>query len=258
MISKYYKKNIIRMLQMFFVFCFVVMPVVASANLLPDSDRDGVPDQDEVNIYFTDPENWDTDGDGYSDWLELNQGFSPLMKDALRLEDSDADGDGLSDRDELYFHTNLLNSDTDGDGYSDGDEVKFAYDPLDPEPVRLDKRIEIDTSTQKMSYFLGDVKRGEFIVSTGLPGMDTPKGHFEVDVKHPKAWSASYGLWMPYWMSLQNGYFGIHELPEWPNGYKEGEDHLGTPVSHGCIRLGIGPAEFLYDWTPIGTEVFIY
>ncbi|MCK4554035.1 L,D-transpeptidase, partial [Candidatus Parcubacteria bacterium] len=70
-------------------------------------------------------------------------------------------------------------------------------------------------------------------------------------------WS-SWGLWMPWWMSLQSGYFGIHELPEWPDGSKEGEDHLGKPVSHGCIRLGIGPAEFLYNWAEIGTQVFIY
>jgi lipoprotein-anchoring transpeptidase ErfK/SrfK len=29
-------------------------------------------------------------------------------------------------------------------------------------------------------------------------------------------------------------------------------------VSHGCIRLGIGPAETLYNWTEVGTPVYIY
>ena len=96
-----------------------------------------------------------------------------------------------------------------------------------------------------------------FPVSSGKPGMYTPTGHFVIDGKHKRAWS-SYGLWMPWWMSLQHGYFGIHELPEWPDGTKEGEDHLGTPVSHGCIRLGVGPAEKLYHWAPVGTPVFIY
>ena len=51
---------------------------------------------------------------------------------------------------------------------------------------------------------------------------------------------------------------GIHELPEWPSGYKEGEAHLGIPVSHGCVRLGVGPAETMYHWAPIGTIVFIH
>lgn len=51
--------------------------------------------------------------------------------------------------------------------------------------------------------------------------------------------------------------YGIHELPEWPNGVKEGTGHLGTAVSGGCVRLGIGPAKALYDWAEVGTEVEI-
>ena len=47
-------------------------------------------------------------------------------------------------------------------------------------------------------------------------------------------------------------------LPYWPSGYREGTNHLGIPVSHGCVRLGIGPAKTLYDWAEIGTTVAIY
>jgi lipoprotein-anchoring transpeptidase ErfK/SrfK len=57
---------------------------------------------------------------------------------------------------------------------------------------------------------------------------------------------------------LGTGSFGLHELPIWPNGYREGQDHLGIPVSHGCIRLGVGPAQFLYNWAEVGTPVIIY
>lgn len=230
---------------------------VARADMQKDTDHDGVPDKDELEIYFTDINNPDTDGDGYSDWLELNNGYSPLNPEPLKLENCDYDNDGLNDRMELNFHTSLINADTDGDGKKDGEEIDNGQDPLKKGDVPLPKRIEINTSTQELSYFLGFVRLGTFIVSTGKGGMWTPLGHFKVDGKSPRAWS-SYGLWMPWWMSLQHGYFGIHELPEWPNGTKEGEDHLGKPVSHGCIRLGVGPAEFLYNWTPIGTPVFIY
>ncbi len=61
---------------------------------------------------------------------------------------------------------------------------------------------------------------------------------------------------MPFWMNFYRGY-GIHELPYWPNGYREGEDHLGMPVSHGCVRLGIGNAEKLFNWAEIGIPVYI-
>jgi lipoprotein-anchoring transpeptidase ErfK/SrfK len=64
---------------------------------------------------------------------------------------------------------------------------------------------------------------------------------------------------MPFWMAITpGGSFGIHELPEWPDGDKNGANDLGSPVSHGCVRLGIGPAERVYNWAEIGTPVVVY
>jgi len=58
-------------------------------------------------------------------------------------------------------------------------------------------------------------------------------------------------------LNFYNGYF-IHELPYWPGGYREGENHLGIPVSHGCVRLGIGAAAKVYQFAAIGTKVVIH
>lgn len=46
-----------------------------------DSDRDGISDYDEKYIYGTDPNNPDTDGDGYSDGSEILGGFDPNNPD---------------------------------------------------------------------------------------------------------------------------------------------------------------------------------
>lgn len=43
----------------------------------------------------------------------------------------DSDGDGLSDRDEIIYATDMFNKDTDGDGYWDGEEITTGYDPID-------------------------------------------------------------------------------------------------------------------------------
>jgi hypothetical protein len=43
-----------------------------------DSDLDGLTDEDERNIYGTDPFNPDSDNDGYSDKVEIDGGFNPL------------------------------------------------------------------------------------------------------------------------------------------------------------------------------------
>lgn len=119
------------------------------------------------------------------------------------------------------------------------------------------KYIEVNLSQQKLYAYEGTNLFGAYTVSTGKWDTPTPIGTRYIESKSAKAYSAPYDLYMPYWNSIGGGY-GIHELPEWANGYKEGEDHLGTPVSHGCIRLGVGAAEAVYNWAPVGTPVVIH
>lgn len=210
---------------------------------------DGIPDEAPIVI--------DSDGDGYDDDTEIKNNYSPFNPAKIRIDESDVDGDGLNDYWELKFKTDPWSADSDGDGYADGEEVDRAYDPNSSSTVKLNRQIEINLKDQKLTYLVAGYPWKDFTVSTGKPSMPTPKGNFKILNKVGKAWSKTYGLWMPYWLGIGNGSFGIHELPIWPNGYREGENHLGTPVSHGCIRLGIGPAQYLYERVEIGTEVII-
>jgi len=67
----------------------------------------------------------DADGDALDDIRERELGTN--------IEQSDTDGDGLTDGDEvIIWKTNPLNSDTDGDRYVDGEEVRNGYDPKGP------------------------------------------------------------------------------------------------------------------------------
>jgi len=88
--------------------------------------------------------------------------------------------------------------------------------------------------------------------------MSTPTGTFKILNKAGRAYSRKYNLYMPYWMAFTGVGHGIHELPEWKSGYKEGANHLGIPVSHGCVRLGIGPAKTVFNWSSVGTPVVIH
>jgi lipoprotein-anchoring transpeptidase ErfK/SrfK/uncharacterized protein YehS (DUF1456 family) len=125
-------------------------------------------------------------------------------------------------------------------------------------PGLYDSRyIEVDLSTQTMYLWEGSNQVASYTVSTGKWSMPTPTGTRYIESKDERAYSAKYDLYMPWWNSIGGGY-GIHELPEWANGTKEGESHLGTPVSHGCIRLGVGAAEFVYNWAAVGTPVYIH
>ena len=184
----------------------------------------------------------------------------PLLlwtKPSLAAAPVDSDNDGLSDNLELLFKTDPHNPDSDGDGFKDGAEVDWGYNPLSSSTVKLSQRIEVNLKKQVLTYFVNNIKWQEFKVSTGKSSMPTPKGNFAIRNKSIKAWSREYKLWMPYWMGIVGG-VGIHELPIWPNGYQEGAKHLGTPVSHGCIRLGVKEAPYLFDRIAVGVKVKIY
>jgi hypothetical protein len=252
------------------------IPVAVDARFLRyDSDGDGLDDRLERALALN-PTLSDTDNDSYSDAVELKYHFNPLgagrssidldFSASLRgmiLMQVEAEGQlwYVNVEDNLRYYLGdsedlrrLILYLAKGITKNNLDEI------VDARVIKDDnkKSIRVDVGpSQRVYYYLDGVELGSFPVSSGSYEMPTPQGSFEIINKHPKAWS-SYGLWMPYWLGLGTGRFGFHELPIWPSGYREGEDHLGRAVSHGCIRLGVGPAQFLYNWAEIGTPVEIY
>ena len=124
-----------------------------------------------------------------------------------------------------------------------------------------DRYVIVSLADQKMEAFEAGQRVFEAIVSTGHATRPTPKGTFTIKNKHPRAYSRVAALWMPYWMAFHHDgqyWLGFHELPEWADGTKEGEEFLGQARSGGCIRLGVGAAEQFYNWAQVGDKVMVY
>jgi uncharacterized protein YxeA len=140
-----------------------------------------------------------------------------------------------------------------------GEPTKFDFrEELLAPAILVGRYIDIDLTNQNLYIFEDGKERGAFKVSTGLRGMNTPTGEFKVMGKYTRPWSKKYSLFMPWFIQFTNQGHGIHELPEWSGGYKEGANHLGIPVSHGCVRLGVGPAKEVYDFVEKGTAIIIH
>ncbi|MCX6779073.1 MAG: L,D-transpeptidase family protein [Candidatus Magasanikbacteria bacterium] len=237
-------------LSFFILFFFVALPVKA-ANL--DSDSDGLSDADEINIYHTDAQLADTDGDGFSDGIEIANGFSPLVA-GKKLKEIDTDSDELTDAQELTLGTDLGYPDTDKDGFFDGLEVRNGFDPLTSGLGKIDKKIEVDLKTQKLVYFFGEKKM--FLISSGIKRLSTPMGEFNILQKKPIVNYKGFDYYLPNtkWNLLFTrnaggiGYF-IHGA-YWHNKF-------GQPMSHGCVNVAYKDMEDLYNFAQVGTQVVI-
>ncbi|MCU7892445.1 MAG: hypothetical protein KZQ78_12870 [Candidatus Thiodiazotropha sp. (ex Ustalcina ferruginea)] len=116
-----------------------------------DSDNDGVYDADEIPLGL-DPFDPDTDNDELSDGFELYYGFNPDSPSGSEETHLDGDNDGLDNLQEQTYGSQPDNpdSDSDGDGLSDGDEVNlYQSDPvsIDSDSDGLADTLEITLGT---------------------------------------------------------------------------------------------------------------
>ncbi len=81
-------------------------------SVVVDSDADGLTDADELNVYGTDPTQFDTDRDGLGDGAEVH-GQNGFVTDPTK---ADTDGDGRSDGKEYQQGTNPTVPDNPGGG----------------------------------------------------------------------------------------------------------------------------------------------
>lgn len=150
--------------------------ISTSKYVIPDLDRDGIPDAKDPDIdgdgvnneddhFPRNPnEQLDTDGDGMGnntdkddDNDEVPDEFDDLPLDPNESLDTDKDGignitdgdddnDGISDNDEEKFGTDPANADTDIDGANDGED-DFPNDPeeqLDTDKDKIGNKLDTD------------------------------------------------------------------------------------------------------------------
>ena len=125
--------------------------------------------------------------------------------------------------------------------------------------------IVIRRSSNHLAFFVGGGLLRTFGVATGQSRYPTPLGSFSLVVKWRNPW------WYPpnsdwargaspippgpgnplgtRWMGLSVSGVGIHGTPDGAS--------IGYSVSHGCIRMRIPDAEWLFARVPLGTPVFI-
>ena len=117
--------------------------------------------------------------------------------------------------------------------------------------------IDINLSAEYLTVWDGSIVLAETYVSTGREGFETPTGTFYVNAKVEI--QTMEGL-------LGGEYYNVPDVPYVMYFTDVGHaihgtywhDNFGTPMSHGCINLPMGFAEWLYGMAGEGTRVEIH
>ncbi len=178
--------------------------------------------------------------------------FTPVMKDVQWLDNA-------------QIFLDVMIGDTGGNAGELRQKIAFAANSGTVTDIDLsaERKIKVDLSDQTLSVYLGDNIVRDFKVSTGKAATPTPKGKYEVMLKQEvRVGNAPPHYIMPKFMMFKGGGYGFHALPSLARGggdafWTEARNHIGVPVSHGCVRLLPEDANWIFDFANIGTTVEI-
>lgn len=129
-----------------------------------------------------------------------------------------------------------------------------------PAPAPGEVWVDVSLSEQTVRVYREQELLREMIASTGTPESPTPRGSFRLENRGEWFFSPKYrqGGW--WWVSFLNrGQYLFHGVPTDENRrvIQEEAARLGTPASHGCIRLAMADARWFFETLPEGTRVEI-
>ncbi len=142
---------------------------------------------------------------------------------------------------------------------------RTARVPPAPTGAQMGAVVLINRSLNRLTWF-DDGRLRRFPVATGQSIYPTPTGRFRIVVmwKDPWWYPPTYDSWArglkpvppgpgnplgTRWMGLSAPGVGIHGTDD--------PSSIGYSVSHGCIRMQVPDAEWLFEHVKIGTTVFI-
>ena len=138
------------------------------------------------------------------------------------------------------------------DGGSLAENIQSAAAALPAPSLGGPKWIEINLSNQTLTAWEGDVAVLYSVISSGVSATPTVTGRFQVYNKLPSQHMYGADFDLPGVPSVMYFYgaYAIHGA-YWHNNF-------GNPMSHGCVNMNLGDAATLFNWAPMGTEVYVH
>ena len=147
--------------------------------------------------------------------------------------------------------------------------AKTYVPPVPKQPKGKPYLLKVSTKDQRVYAYSWSEKTGAYtnlartmVCSTGLASTPTPKGTYKNTTPVVRwGYFPKYDVWAQYLYRIQGPYL-FHSVL-----YDEADEStvrwgsvnkLGSPASHGCIRLSVEDARWIYNNCPAGTTVTVY
>lgn len=152
---------------------------------------------------------------------------------------------------------------------SDGNYV-FARNvgrnaPVAPLPVPDDapwegRWIDIQLTQQLMVAYEGRNPVRTIVVTTGMPGWETPPGFYYINARVENETMTSGAIGAEYFYKLENVLYTQYFTDRghaFHYAWWRTPETIGRPGSHGCINMLLEDSEFMWNWATYGTPVYI-
>lgn len=120
-------------------------------------------------------------------------------------------------------------------------------------------KVKVDLSRQRVHIYSAKKLLYTMIVSAGMDN-STPKGDFVIRQRGEHFFNANEQMGGDYWVGFSGAVYLFHSVPTHVNqgDYIVSEaQKLGSPASHGCVRMSVPDAQWFYQYIPDGTAVHI-
>lgn len=119
-----------------------------------------------------------------------------------------------------------------------------------------DKWIDVNLTQQTLVAYEGDMPVFDSLVSSGLWNHPTVTGQFRVYLRFTSQTMDGRRLGYDYY--LENVPYVMYFFEDYALHGTFWHNNFGTPMSHGCVNLPTPAAEWIFNWSGMGTLVNVH
>lgn len=167
----------------------------------------------------------------------------------------------VGDRWSAFSEADLVSIRTTGKHLSEGERLMMARVTRGWYSSATRYLILVDTSRNEVGVFYGTGNAGDWNMvklircTSGASNTPTVKGSFTVGSRGI-VFGDGYSCW--YWTQFYKDYL-FHSVLYYPGSQSNIMDgRIGINASHGCVRLELQNAKWIYDNIPSGSKVIVY